>query len=178
MLVVERRDASRPRGANGAADPAVQLEVTSVMPNLPPSASFSETPAAPAEVEADREKAPGPGMVGRLLGAAKRLRPHRFPAEAAQTPFARGGIERVSAEMPGLKELPVYADDVADPAVCGFGRFAELVAGAAAVVTDRISVAMFATLLDKPVWVRPGTYHKVRGVFRHSLAMRKNVRLI
>ena len=178
VLVVERRDASRPRGANGAADPAVQLEVTSVMPNLPPSASFSETPATPAEDEADREKAPGPGVVGRLLGVAKRLRPHRFPAEAAQTPFARGGIERISAEMPGLKELPVYADDVADPAVCGFGKFAELVAGAAAVVTDRISVAMFATLLDKPVWVRPGTYHKVRGVFRHSLAMRKNVRLI
>jgi exopolysaccharide biosynthesis predicted pyruvyltransferase EpsI len=55
---------------------------------------------------------------------------------------------------------------------------AETVATAAAVVTDRVSVAILATLLDKPVWVRPGTYHKTRGVFRHSLAMRKNVRLI
>jgi exopolysaccharide biosynthesis predicted pyruvyltransferase EpsI len=46
------------------------------------------------------------------------------------------------------------------------------------VVTDRIGVAILATLLEKPVWVRPGTYHKVRGVFRHSLATQKNVRLI
>ena len=117
-------------------------------------------------------------MVERLRGFARRLKPHRFPAEAAQTPFARSAMERISAEMPALKTLPVYADDVADPAVCGFGRFTELVAGAAAVVTDRISVAVLATLLEKPVWVRPGTYHKVRGVFRHSLATRRNVRLI
>jgi hypothetical protein len=80
--------------------------------------------------------------------------------------------------LPALAQLPLYADDIADPAVCGFGRFGPLVAGAAAVVTDRISVAMLATLLDKPTWVRPGTYHKVRGVFRSSLAMRRNVRLI
>ena len=39
-------------------------------------------------------------------------------------------------------------------------------------------VAILSALLGKPTWVRPGTYHKVRGVFRQSLAMQKNVRLI
>ena len=102
----------------------------------------------------------------------------RFPPEAAQTPFARGAAERIVAEMPRLRDLPVCADDVARPDVCSFARFGELIAGAAAVATDRLPVAILASLLDKPTWVRPGTYHKVRGVFRQSLAMRRNVRLI
>jgi hypothetical protein len=182
VLVVERREGAKPNhnGANG--EPSVRLEVTAVDPLLPPSASFSETPAPPDKVMDDRgteqPKAPGPGVVKRLRGIARALRPHRWPAEAAATPFAKSAVERVGVELPALKGLPVYADDVADPAVCSFGRFGPLVAGAAAVVTDRISVAILGSLLDKPVWVRPGTYHKVRGVFRHSLAMRKNVRLI
>ena len=184
LLVVERRDAGGRRGANGAGASPVRLEVTGMEPLLPPSASFSETPTPPAG-QGDTQgggggaaKQPGPGVVNRLRGFARALRPHRWPQEATQTPFAKSAIERVGMEMPALKEMPVYADDIADPAVCGLGRFAETVAGAAAVVTDRISVAILATLLEKPVWVRPGTYHKVRGVFRHSLAMRKNVRLI
>ena len=182
VLVVERRDSGRRRAGNGERDASVHLEVTGMDPLLPPSASFSDT-AAPAPGPGDGGDAPGNGarkggLAGRLGGLARSLRPHRWPAEAAQTPFARLAVERVGMELPALKHLPVFADDIADPAVCGFNRFAETVAAAAAVVTDRISVAVLATLLDKPVWVRPGTYHKVRGVFRHSLAMRKNVRLI
>lgn len=180
VLVVERRESRRRGQSNG--DPAVRLEVTGMDALLPPSASFSDTPAPPQDSATaagnDGAKPAGPGVVERLRGFARALRPHRWPPEAAQTPFARSAVERVSLELPHLKHLPLYADDIADPAVCGFGRFGPLVAGAAAVVTDRISVAILATLLEKPVWVRPGTYHKVRGVFRHSLATRKNVRLI
>jgi exopolysaccharide biosynthesis predicted pyruvyltransferase EpsI len=185
LLVTERREGSRRKHHNGEADAAVQLEVTKLHPLLPPSASFSDTPTpaqSPAEESADgadgNGKPAGAGVVGRLKGLARALTPHRWPREAAQTPFAKLAAERVGAEMPALRDLPVLADDIADPAVCGFNRFAETVATAAAVVTDRVSVAILATLLDKPVWVRPGTYHKTRGVFRHSLAMRKNVRLI
>ena len=181
VLVVEHREPAK-KNRNGAhADPSVHLEVTAVDPLLPPSASFSETPTTPdngSGTTAEGAKAAGPGMVERLRGIARAFRPHRWPAHAAKTPFAKSAVERVAVELPALKGLPVYADDIADPAVCSFGRFGPLVAGAAAVVTDRISVAVLASLLDKPVWVRPGTYHKVRGVFRHSLAMRKNVRLI
>ena len=186
LLVVERREGAR-TPSNGV-DPSVRLEVTGVDPLLPPSASFTETPAAAAPpppgngstpgTASEQTKGSGPGVVGRLRGIARALRPHRWPAEAANTPFARSAVERVSLELPALKGVPVYSDDIADAAVCSFGRFGPLVAEAAAVVTDRISVAILASLLDKPVWVRPGTYHKTRGVFRHSLAVRKNVRLI
>jgi hypothetical protein len=180
VLVVERGEGPRKPRPNGAPGPGVQLEVTAVDPLHPPSAGLSEAPSASDNGgEAAQPMRPaGPGVLERLRGLARSLRPHRWPADAAQTPFARGAVERIGNELPALKQLPVYADDIADPAVCSFGRFGPLVAGAAAVVTDRISVAVLACLLEKPVWVRPGTYHKVRGVFRHSLAMRKNVRLI
>jgi hypothetical protein len=176
VLVVERKDAARKRDAQ-AGNGKSMLDAD---PLLPPSASFSETstPGLSAEAGDAMGRPASPGMVERLRGLARRLSPHRWPAEAPNTPFARGAVDRISAELPALKQLPIYADDIADPKVCSFGRFGPLVAGAAAVVTDRISVAMLATLLDKPTWVRPGTYHKVRGVFRTSLAMRRNVRLI
>lgn len=180
VLVVERRESARKRG-DRLADQPLRMQVNHADPLLPPSASFSETPTPASEaLDAGRaDEAGGAGGIGaRLARFARAMRPHRWPADAAQTPFARSAVERVGAELPALTRLPIHADDIADPAVCGFNRFAESVAGAAAVVTDRVSVALFATLLEKPVWVRPGTYHKVHGVFRHSLATRRNVRLI
>ena len=179
VLVVERRGNHRRRDGLLAAGQA-GLEVETVMP---PSGTWADATAslqAPASEDGNSGAAPAPRLSfgARLRGVARRLRPHRWPAEAAQTPFAINAMERISGELPALKALPVYADDIADPNVCSFGRFGPLVAGAAAVVTDRISVALLATLLDKPTWVRPGTYHKVRGVFRHSLSTRRNVRLI
>lgn len=177
VLIVERRESAQKKAAH---DSNGHLEAPPVLnPLLKPAEEAA--PVMPAEVIGPMSPPaprPPPGVLARLRDMAGKLRPYRWPAAAAQTPFARGAVERVGTEMPRLKELPVYADDIADPAVCGFGRFGPMVAGAAAVVTDRISVAILATLLDKPVWVRPGTYHKVRGVFRHSLAARRNVRLI
>src|SRR5215218_2286588 len=49
---------------------------------------------------------------------------HPWPIGASRTPFARGAVERITAELPKLGELPVYADDLARPDVCSFGRFA------------------------------------------------------
>jgi hypothetical protein len=176
VLVVENR--VQPNGEpQKKPQAAIEIYHTPGMRlDSPPAASRTED----ARDEGDR--AATGGVLHRLRGFGKRLTSgiarHRFPAAAAQTPFARGAVERLSAEMPALRDLPVYADDVARPDVCPFARFGELVAGAAAVATDRLPVAILASLLDKPTWVRPGTYHKVRGVFRQSLALRKNVRLI
>jgi hypothetical protein len=176
VLVVERRGGQkRPQGLLAAGQ--ASLEVESV---LPPSGTLSDAAPMPGGDVGNVAPAPAPrlGFAERLRNVARRLSPHRWPADAARTPFAVNAMERIGGELPALRQLPVYADDIADPKVCGFGRFGPLVAGAAAVVTDRLPVALLATLLDKPVWVRPGTYHKVRGVFRHSLATRRNVRLI
>ena len=182
VLVVENRtppngEPQRKPVGGIEVPPAAGLEVRSAAPS-PASLAVSQ----PAAQEPNGAGQPaGEGMLGRLRGFGKKLTNltrHRFPAEAAQTPFARGAAERMATEMPKLKGLPVCADDVARPDVCSFGKFGEIVAGAAAVATDRLPVAILAALLGKPTWVRPGTYHKVRGVFRQSLAMQKNVRLI
>lgn len=161
--VMRVRDAMLPEGFTGMTPPGLGDTGAAVFPEQDPAGS-------------------DPGMLGRLRGLGRKLTSslarHRWPSEATQTAFARSAAERVFAELPKLRELPVYADDIARAEVCSFGRFAELIAGAAAVATDRLSVAILSSLLEKPTWVRPGTYHKVRGVFRQSLAMRKNVRLI
>jgi hypothetical protein len=180
VLVVENRtppNGEPQRKPMGAIDlsPVSELEV-----RTPPAPRSSLHAPSRPDAEAG-DAAAGEGMLGRLRGIGRKLTGlarHRFPPEAAQTPFARGAAERIVAEMPTLRGLPVYADDIARPDVCSFGKVGELVAGAAAVATDRLPVAILASLLDKPTWVRPGTYHKVRGVFRQSLALQKNVRLI
>jgi hypothetical protein len=175
VLVVENRDAG-----NSTASHAI--EKSNEKQNV---AKFSVIPAnsePPANGAADAQGPQDDGVFRRLRGIGRRMTSmlgrHPWPEGAARTPFAKGAVERITAEIPRLAELPVYADDVARPDVCSFGRFAELVAGAAAVATDRLAVAILASLLDKPTFVRPGTYHKTRGVFRHSLAQQRNVRLL
>ena len=172
VLIVENRD-----GTNGDSQRKDKTASQDPLFQPPPE------PAGPAgSADGVDDRSAPEGVLGRLRGIGRRMTSvmgrHPWPAGAAQTPFARAAVERITAELPKLAALPVYADDVARPEVCSFVRFAELVAGAAAVATDRVSVAVLATLLDKPTWVRPGTYHKTRGVFRHSLAQQRNVRLI
>jgi hypothetical protein len=175
VLVVENRV---PPNGEPQRKPLATIELFDSPPAARPPLAASQSGSA-----SNHEAQPGggEGMFNRLRGLGKKLTGiarHHWPAGAAQTPFARGAVERLTAEMPKLRDLPVYADDVARPDVCSFAKFGELVAGAAAVATDRLPVAILASLLDKPTWVRPGTYHKVRGVFRQSLALQKNVRLI
>ena len=187
VLVVEARDAAdgEPQRKSQRKSPAAAtVQFHDV---LQPPAQAAGPPPPSSTSPPDDGANPGPGdspegVMGRLRGIGRRMTSalgrHHWPPGAAQTPFARSAAERVIAELPKLAALPVYADDLSRPDVCSFARFAELVAGAAAVATDRLPVAILATLLDKPTWVRPGTYHKTRGVFRHSLAQQRNVRLI
>ena len=176
VLVVENRDAGngQPADKSNKSNEKHNVAELSVIP------ANSESPADGAA--GDSEKPHDDGVFRRLRGIGRRMTSmlgrHPWPPGAAKTPFAKGAVERITAEIPRLAELPVYADDIARPDVCSFGRFAELVAGAAAVATDRLAVGILASLLDKPTFVRPGTYHKTRGVFRHSLAQQRNVRLI
>ena len=185
ILIVENRvppNGEPQRKPMGAIEPFPRSTVQ-LRPTVdPPRGSESSLAASHTEALDHSEPSHPEGMFNRLRGFGRKLTSgfvrHRFPPEAAHTPFARGAAERIVAELPRLRDLPVYADDIARPDLCSFARFGELIAGAAAVATDRLPVAILASLLDKPTWVRPGTYHKVRGVFRQSLTLRKNVRLI
>jgi len=81
---------------------------------------------------------------------------------------------------------PILGEDIAAPirvsdasvAASSFTEFVETVARARVVYTDRLHVAIPATILDIPVtWYEIG-YHKARGVYEHSLADRETVTFV
>jgi exopolysaccharide biosynthesis predicted pyruvyltransferase EpsI len=94
------------------------------------------------------------------------------------TPFFELAYGTAVAERPELRSLPVYAADVSDHSMYDFAGFCRAIAGAAAVVTNRLHVAILGALLEKPVWVSTGAYHKIRGIYEYSLTDDPRVRLL
>ncbi|MBW3609881.1 MAG: polysaccharide pyruvyl transferase family protein [Actinobacteria bacterium] len=97
---------------------------------------------------------------------------------AARTPLAKQLLDRALFEEPSLRGLPVYAADISLPWLYSFDQFTKLVARAAAVVTTRLHVGILAALLGKPTWIKPGTFHKIRGIYEFSMAGMDHVRLV
>lgn len=95
-----------------------------------------------------------------------------------QTEFAQEWHQKVLIDYPELEGLPVFAADISSPALCSFDRFSQLVADAAVVVSTRLHVAILAAMLGKPTYIKSGSYHKIQGIFEHSLSERSNVRLV
>lgn len=94
------------------------------------------------------------------------------------SPFTQDCLRQVWQDDPTLRNLPVFSADVSNQRLCSFSSFSQLVAEAAVVVTTRLHVAILAAMLDKPVYVKPGSYHKIEGIFDYSLAKRPNIWLI
>jgi len=95
-----------------------------------------------------------------------------------QTEFAQEWHQKVLVDHPEFENLPVFAADISSPALCSFDRFNELIADAAVVVSTRLHVAILAAMLGKPTYIKSGSYHKIQGIFEHSLSERSNVRLV
>lgn len=60
--------------------------------------------------------------------------------------------------------------DVSDLSLCTFGHYSRSILGARRVVTNRLHVGIPAALLGKQTWLVDSGYHKLRGVYEHSLA--------
>lgn len=68
--------------------------------------------------------------------------------------------------------------DVSDPTLCNFSEYALAVATSGLVVTNRLHVAIPATLLGHRVILVDSGYHKLRGVYENSLAGADNVTFV
>ena len=89
----------------------------------------------------------------------------------------RADAESASPLLRDDLDAPVRVSDVSVTAD-SFAGFVDAVARAESVQTDRLHVAVLATLLDTPVtWYEIG-YHKARGVYEHSLADRETVTFV
>src|SRR5205085_153382 len=103
VLVVERREGKGRRHHNGDANASVQLEVTSVHPLLPPSASFSDTPtpaAADAEPTADADGQPRDPA--RQAGVGP---PRHLPQDPRRLPSFTGDAEERAVDLVCLDEF-------------------------------------------------------------------------
>jgi exopolysaccharide biosynthesis predicted pyruvyltransferase EpsI len=102
----------------------------------------------------------------------------RERVSARTSPFFEYAYGMATLEHPYLSGFPVYRADISDHSMYSFHQFCIRVRDAAAVVTNRLHVAILAALLSKRVYISTGVYHKVRGVFEHSLADDRRVRLL
>jgi exopolysaccharide biosynthesis predicted pyruvyltransferase EpsI len=96
----------------------------------------------------------------------------------ANTTFAQECLTQILHDYPHLKNLPVVAFDISNPELCNFHTFSKLIAEAAVVVATRLHVGILAAMLDKPTYIKSGSYHKIRGIYEYSLQDRHNARLI
>lgn len=75
---------------------------------------------------------------------------------------------------PGLsayfKADPGHSFDISDVSLCTYTRYAHAILTADRVVTNRLHVGIPAALLGKRTWLLDSGYHKLRGVYEHSLA--------
>jgi exopolysaccharide biosynthesis predicted pyruvyltransferase EpsI len=95
-----------------------------------------------------------------------------------ETPFTQACLQQVWQDYPAFQHLPVFAADISNPELCSFAMFSQLIAEAAVVVSTRLHVGMLGAMLDKPTYIKAGSYHKIQGIYDFSLADRDNVRLI
>jgi exopolysaccharide biosynthesis predicted pyruvyltransferase EpsI len=93
------------------------------------------------------------------------------------SPMMREIVARVYDELPATKNLPVYSGDISLLQFHTFEEFGTLIAQSAAVVTTRLHVAILACMLGKPTYLRPGTFHKIKGIYDFSMATKPQVRL-
>jgi exopolysaccharide biosynthesis predicted pyruvyltransferase EpsI len=98
--------------------------------------------------------------------------------QGANTQFTQECLKQIFQDYPELESLPVFAADISDPLLCSFHTFSKLIAEAAVVVATRLHVGILAAMLDKPTYIKSGSYHKIRGIFEYSLQDKQNVRLV
>lgn len=68
--------------------------------------------------------------------------------------------------------------DVSDLSLCTFSRYSRSILSARRVVTNRLHVGIPAALFGKKTWLVDSGYHKLRGVYEHSLAGLDEITLI
>lgn len=90
------------------------------------------------------------------------------------TDLVRGGMEWLQQNHPDLVR-PVRPADVGLPDFYSFDEYVSYIAQASAVLTSRLHVAIFAGLLGKQTYLRPGANHKIPGVYEYSLKDLPNV---
>lgn len=123
-----------------------------------------------------KEKVP----LGLRMAVKRPINRRRWQAKQAtlqSTELVRDGMEWLRQNHPHLVQ-PVRPADVGLPDFYSFDEYVSHIAEASAVLTSRLHVAIFAGLLGKQVYLRPGANHKIPGVYEYSLKDLPNVHFV
>lgn len=118
-------------------------------------------------------------LPAKLRGDLKRwLKRKSNWSNSADSPFAKQMLARCLADYPELSDAPIRGADVSDRGVVSFDGFCGSIAGASAVLTDRLHIGVFAALLGKPTYLKAGSYYKIPGIYEYSMHDWDHVRLV
>ena len=122
-------------------------------------------------------------IVRRLVPVGLRAKFHQMRKGEEQDPlkshFAKKALERIYAEHPDLKGLPIRALDVSSLSSCGsLDEFASVIADAAVVYSTRLHVGILSAMLGTPTYLVEGVYHKISGIYEYSMKQMPHVTLI
>jgi hypothetical protein len=127
----------------------------------------------------------GPRLLKRLRRAIPYSRLTTLAARLARRSKQRAAGERIVASLPtdlraelaAVGARTVYSDASAVQ-YATFAEYARLIRSAEIVVTNRLHVALPATVLGKRVILVDAGYHKLSGVYQRSLSGAPNVTLV
>lgn len=76
------------------------------------------------------------------------------------------------------RKTQVSATDISDTSLASFSEYRRRIAAAQLVVTNRLHVAIPAALLGKETYLIDSGYHKLRGIYEHSLKGMDNITFV
>lgn len=162
-------------GEIGAPDPTAAPGGALVVARLGAEAGsmqgFSPPPSAPHQ------------LAVRALQRSPALLQHRVRRRTTRDRQATATariLARVAA-APGGGDVactPPGGIDISDPTLMSYAGYSRAIRRANVVVTDRLHVALPAAILGTPTWLVDAGYHKLAGVYEHSLAHLPHVRFL
>jgi len=121
------------------------------------------------------------GLVGKVM--PQPLKRSLYPIAgrvlgSRQSPMRLKSMKLLEKNYPDLTNAPVVSMDISLQNFCTFDKFCTHIADAKVVFTTRLHVGILSSILGRPTLLFDGPYHKIRGIYEHSLASLPGVRLV
>lgn len=161
ILIVERNDIESPTGFAQKRVYRHKSPLEKTLRGLAPSWLKKMRLDMQSKIQQKKNKALGPEVWR-----------HRSYVEAA--------LERVYADYPDARNLPIRWWDVSREDVCTMQEFLDTVAATGVIVTTRLHVGILGHMLGKRAFVTfgSGLSHKFKGIYEYSLEQDPNVRVL
>jgi exopolysaccharide biosynthesis predicted pyruvyltransferase EpsI len=96
----------------------------------------------------------------------------------SNTPFLQQCESMLARNFSDFMKLPKFVRDISAPNYGTFQSFCAAIQDAAVVFTTRAHVGILAAMAGKPTVLFEGPYHKIRGLYEHSLKNFSNVTFV